>query len=102
MALRSLDGILDDGEVELLSSFSREAETLSNCRWVRQGMPCGFEMKFEAGTVSTNAKLPPWDDVMAFLHCFRPFGLQNERTFCSCSVQCDRQAGAGRRLSAST
>jgi hypothetical protein len=79
--VRTLEGALEDQEVALLSEFSKEAHSLRECRWVQQGMPSGFELKFEGGILSTSSTLPPWDDVIVFIHRFRPFGLKDERTF---------------------
>lgn len=78
----SLSGKFEDEEWERLEDFVEYATDLLNTQLVRDGISASFKMQWSkesGGTVTT--KLPPWDNVIVFLHKCRPLILQSERTF---------------------
>lgn len=76
----TLKGSFQADEWNLLNEFLEYAEELLKTKYVRDGMPAAMNITLgqNSGTVST--KLPNWDDVIVFLHKFRPIGLQSEST----------------------
>ena len=76
----TLKGGFQEDEWNLLNEFLEYAEDLLKTKYVRDGMPAAMNINLgqNSGTVST--KLPNWDDVIVFLHKFRPIGLQSEST----------------------
>lgn len=78
----TLSGEFADKEWELLEEFHQCAVDLLNTRFVKDSMPSSLEIKWHQGSaMEFKTQLPPWDDVRAFLHTFRPIGLQSERTY---------------------
>ena len=77
----SLSGRFQENEWNLLSDFLEYADDLLSTRFVRSGMRASLNIKWsrESGMV-VYTQLPDWDDVIVFLHKFRPIGLQSEST----------------------
>ena len=74
-------GELEDEEWELLEEYLQYATELINTKFVKNGMPSSLKLNWDRETgITTTTQLPPWDDVIVFLHKFRPLGLQSERT----------------------
>ncbi len=73
---------LTDASVALLKRFRDYAEDLRRCKWVADGCPVKLDFAYRAGHgVSASPELPPWDDIIVFLHTIRPLHLQSEPTF---------------------
>ena len=70
-------------DIEVFRDFVAEAERLTEAAWVKEGMPSGLDITIDipTGDVSGKAHVPHWDDVVVVLHKFRPFGLNDERTY---------------------
>jgi len=77
----SLAGTFEDSDWEILEAFAQYADELIKTKWVQDGMASSLTIRYdrEAGT-EVSAELPLWDDVIVFLHKFRPIGLQSEDT----------------------
>lgn len=70
-------------DIDVFRDFVAESERLLEASWVKKGMPSGLDITvdFLTGGVSGKAHVPHWDDVVVVLHKFRPFGLNDERTY---------------------
>lgn len=78
----SLSGEFESGNWERLIEFAQYADELLRTKFVQDGMPASLNIRWdESSGMAVTAKLPPWDDVIVFLHKFRPIGLQSERTY---------------------
>lgn len=76
-----ISGEFSDEEWRLLEDYLEYAEDLFACRLFHSEADCSLQIKWDrdsGGTVTT--KVPPWDDVRAFLHTALPLFLQNEPT----------------------
>jgi hypothetical protein len=74
-------GEFTDDESQLLEAFIEYAKDLLNTRLVQSGMPGSLKIHGDQKTgITVTTELPPWDDVIVFLHKFRPLGLQSEKT----------------------
>lgn len=77
----SFDGSLGDEEWNLLKEFLSSVDELQKTRLIQNGMSSSLRLEGdETGAMRVSVKLPPWEDVQAFLHIFRPILLQNEVT----------------------
>jgi len=77
----SLSGCFQTEEWNRLHEFIQCADDLLNTKYVKSGMPAALNIKFEEGKgMVVSSSLPDWDDVIVFLHKFRPIGLQSEPT----------------------
>ncbi|HEU5239116.1 MAG TPA: hypothetical protein VFU37_18450 [Pyrinomonadaceae bacterium] len=79
----SLSGEFEESEYLLLEEFVRYSDDILETKFIQSGDAGELTIKFEQAerrlmTVAT--RLPDWNDVMAFLHRFRPILLQNDRT----------------------
>jgi len=77
----SLSGEVSDEEVRLLEDFVRYAEEVWNTDFIKNGDMGELNINWdrESGTQIT-ASLPDWNQVMVFLHKFRPLLLNDEKT----------------------
>ena len=65
-----------------LNEYLEYADDLLKTKFVQDGMPAALNIKWEQGSeMIVSTKLPNWDDVSAFLHKFRPLGLEKESTY---------------------
>ncbi len=66
----------------LLQDYLRAVYELLETRYVKKGMPASLHVSWqrEAGLTITPT-LPDWEEVMVFLHRFRPVGLQSEPVY---------------------
>jgi hypothetical protein len=65
-----------------LEEFSRYADDLLATKFVQDGMPASLKICWDKQSgMEISTKLPVWDDVVVFLHKFRPIGLQSEGTY---------------------
>lgn len=65
-----------------LNEYLDYTDELLKTKFVLNGMPAFLNIKWEQDSgMVVSTKLPNWDDVSAFLHKFRPLGLQKESTF---------------------
>lgn len=77
----SLSGELADVDRELLEVFIECAEEVLATQYIQSGAGGNLNIKWEADSgMQVKTELPLWDDVIVFLHKFRPLLLQNERT----------------------
>jgi hypothetical protein len=77
----SLEGTLGDAEWELLEEFLACVDEMVKTRLVKDNMVSSLRLEGdESGIVRVAVKLPPWEDVQAFLHVFRPILLKKEAT----------------------
>ena len=69
----SLSGSLEEDEWNLLIEFLQHVDDLVDTKYVKDGMPASLKIsgRKDSGIVVAT-KLPDWEDVMAFLHRFRP------------------------------
>jgi len=77
----TLSGELSDENKELLEEYLQYAKELLSTSFLQSGGggQLSIDLNPESGMTVTT-QLPPWDDVMAFLHRFRPILLQSEGT----------------------
>ena len=76
-----ISGTIEDTDWDILEAFIQYADDLISTKWVQDGTPASFQIRWEQGsTMQVGTKLPKWDDVIVFLHKLRPFILQNEAT----------------------
>lgn len=65
-----------------LNEYLEYTEDLLKTKFVQDGMPSALNIKWEKDSgMVVSTKLPNWDDVSAFLHKFRPIGLEKESTY---------------------
>ncbi len=77
----SLSGILEDDEWNLLHEFLQCVDELLTTKDVKDGMPASLKINWDKDTeLAVATKLPDWEDVMAFLHRFRPIILKDENS----------------------
>ena len=77
----SLEGTLGDAEWELLRECMACVDEMSKTRLVKDNMASSLRLEGdESGLVRVAVKLPPWEDVQAFLHVLRPILLKKEAT----------------------
>jgi hypothetical protein len=69
-----------DDEYHVLERFVEETDRLAETRLVQSGSSIGYSMKMDSNGVTTEASMPPEDDVLAFLYRLRPFVLKDEQT----------------------
>jgi ATP/ADP translocase len=78
----SVSGQFEDDEWTLLEAFVQYAEDLANTKLVQAGVPSSLNLHMgEELRMTVSAQLPAWEDVIVFLHKFRPIGLQSESTY---------------------
>jgi hypothetical protein len=78
----TLSGQFDDEDWKRLDDFSQYADELLDTKHVQSGMSAALNIHWNQETgLAVATELPPWDDVIVFLHKFRPIGLQSERTY---------------------
>jgi hypothetical protein len=77
----SLSGEVSDEEAKFLEDFVQYAQEVWTTDFVREGEHGALKINWdrESGTQIT-ASLPDWNQVMVFLHKFRPLLLNNEKT----------------------
>jgi len=77
----NISGEFSDDEWQLLEDFLKYAEELFACRLLHSQADCSLNIKWDRDSgISVTTRLPPWEDVRAFLHTARPLLLQNEAT----------------------
>jgi hypothetical protein len=77
----TLSGAFSDSDWERLEAFVQYAEELLNSKFIQEGDGGQLSMQWHRETgLSVTARLPPWDDVIVFLHKFRPLLLLGEST----------------------
>lgn len=77
----SISGSFTDEDWKRLEAFVQYADELLETQLVRSGMLASLQINWKKGKrAMISTKLPPWDDVVVFLHKFRPIGLQSEST----------------------
>jgi hypothetical protein len=72
---------LEDSESEVLSRFREDAEKLWGTKWVRDEFNSGMKLNYSSGVTTAEVRLPPDEDIAAFLHYLRPFQLKKEPTY---------------------
>lgn len=78
----SLNGFFQADEWNSLNKFLEYGEDLLNTKFVKDGMSAALKIKWEQNSrLMVSTKLPNWDNVIVFLHKFRPIGLQSESTY---------------------
>lgn len=77
-----VSGEFTDEESERLRLFVQYVDEVSNTMLVQNGVWGEAEIRYDEGVgLSSKATLPPWEDVIVFLHKARPLFLQNEDTY---------------------
>ena len=65
-----------------LNEYLEYTDELLKTKFVQEGMPATLNIQWDQGLgMVVSSKLPNWDDVSAFLHKFRPLGLEKESTY---------------------
>ncbi len=65
-----------------LNNFLEYTDELLKTKFVQSGMQSNLNIKWKQGSeIDVSTRLPDWDDVSAFLHKFRPLGLEKESTY---------------------
>ena len=78
----TLSGQFADSDWKRLEDFAQYAEELLNTKHVQSGMAAKLNIRWDqASGFSVVTELPPWDDVIVFLHKFRAIGLESESTY---------------------
>lgn len=77
----SLSGELSDNEVKLLEAFVKYADEVWDSDFMKSEERGQFKIQWEekSGTTITTV-LPDWNQVIVFLHKFRPILLNDEKT----------------------
>jgi hypothetical protein len=76
-----LSGEFSDDDWIILEEFVQYADELSNTKFIQSGKWGELKIEWDQEpSMKVSTKLPNWDDVIVFLHKFRPLLLQNERT----------------------
>ena len=76
-----VSGILDDTECDLFERFEGYAEDLFTTKLAQGGAQSSLNIRYsQEDGLAFSTELPPWDDVIVFLHRFRPILLQGEPT----------------------
>lgn len=79
-----LAGSFDSQNWDLLQRYLRAVYDLLETRYVKNGMPASLHISWQKESgLTIDPKLPDWEEVMVFLHRFRPVGLQSEATYFS-------------------
>ena len=73
-------GELSDADCELLEEFTQYADDLYNTDLIQVGGWGELNIEWSQNSMKVNTKLPQWDNVIVFIHKFRPLLLQNEST----------------------
>jgi len=74
-------GIFEYEEWRCLENFLNYAQDLCCTKLVQSGMQSSIILKFNHNKgLTVKTTLPQWDDVIVFLHKFRPLGLKSENT----------------------
>ncbi len=77
----SPSGEFTDDEWELLEEFFQYAEELIKTNFIQSGNWGQLNIRWdERSNMTVRTDLPDWDEVVVFLHKFRPLLLQDERT----------------------
>lgn len=67
---------------DTLNDYLEYTDELIKTKFVQDGMQSALNIKWEQDSgMVVSASLPNWDDVSAFLHKFRPLGLEKESTY---------------------
>lgn len=78
----SLEGQVEADDWNRLEEFVEYADALLSTTYAQNGMQSSFKISWDRETGMTfSTQLPPWDDVIVFLHKYRPIGLQSESTY---------------------
>lgn len=78
----SLSGQFSDEDWQCLENFVEYTTDLLTTKFVKDGMPSSLNMHWdEKSGMVVATQLPLWDDVIVFLHRFRPLGLASENTY---------------------
>ncbi len=78
----TLEGQFAPDDWGRLEEYIEYADSLLRTTFVQNGMQSSFEISWDRETGMTfNTQLPPWDDVIVFLHKYRPIGLLSESTY---------------------
>jgi len=76
-----LSGEFPPEDWERLKDFVGYAKDLFGTKFVQDGMNSSLKMSWtRQERLLVSVELPPWDDVMVFLHKYRPLGLVSEST----------------------
>jgi len=68
-------------EWDTLEDYLEYLGELQETALMQAGVPIALEMRGDrSGVVQISTELPPWDDVIVFLHRLRPFILHNEHS----------------------
>lgn len=77
----SVSGEFSDEEVRVLEAFIKEADEVWNTDFIQTGEKGKLNIQWDHKTgTQISTVLPEWNQVVIFLHKFRPILLQNERT----------------------
>lgn len=78
----TLEGQFDLDDWNRLEDFVEYADDLLKTPYFQNGMQSSFKISWdhESG-MSFHTQLPPWGDVIEFLHMYRPLGLKSESTY---------------------
>ena len=80
--ITSTDVEFSDQEEEILIEYLECAKRLATSKFIKQGVSFGLNIHWNHETgLAITTNLPDWDDMTVLMHRFRPFGLQNERTY---------------------
>ena len=78
----SLKGSFQADAWNTLTEYLEYTDDLLKTKFVQEGMPSALKLKWEQDSgMTVSTKLPNWDEVSAFLHKFRPLGLEKESTY---------------------
>ena len=79
----SLSGKFEDEDWERFEKFAQYADELLKTKFAQEEMPASLSIRGDnkSGIMTVSTELPPWDNVIVFLHKFRPIGLESESTY---------------------
>jgi len=77
-----ISGGIENSDMETLEAFTQYTKELINTKYVQTGMQAALRVSWKQNSpMMVSTKLPPWEDVIVFLHKLRPFLLQSESTY---------------------
>lgn len=77
-----IDASFTQEEWTILNDYKLYADELYGIRLIKEGFNSNIKLSYKRDKgVEIQTNLPDWEDVIVFLHKYRPFGLKDEPTY---------------------